>query len=234
MAKKGGTSHTKRLAIPKVIPIRNKKENKFITTTAPGTHSKTKAIPLGVLMRDILGITKSASENRKVLNAKQVFVDGVIRRDEKFPIGLMDLVFFLKANKTYRIIINTKGQLIPIETKLINNKIGKVVKKHTVKKGKINITLHDGKNILANNNICIGDSVIINTPSQKIEKVLKFEDGAKCLIIEGKHVGNIANLESIIERKEGNWPEAKLKGREEFITVAKYLMVIDDSYEGAL
>ncbi|MEW6528293.1 MAG: 30S ribosomal protein S4e [Candidatus Micrarchaeota archaeon] len=231
MAKKGETSHTKRLAIPKAIPIYNKKEYKFIMSTNPGTHPKAKAIPLGVLIRDVLCITKSASETRKVLNAKQVFVDNVIRKDERFPIGLMDLIFFPKVGKAYQIVLNTKGQLIPVETKHVNSKIGKIVKKHVIKKGKINITLHDGRNIIADNNICVGDSIIITVPEQKIDNILKFEKGAKCLVTEGKHIGSIANLESLVERKEGSGgQEAKLKGKEEFITAAKYLMVINEFY----
>ncbi len=232
MAKKGRTYHTKRLAIPKAIPVSDKKEKKFMMSTAPGPAPKQMAIPLGVLIRDVLGFTTSASENRKVLNAKEVMIDGMARRDERFPVGLMDSITFTKG-KSYRITVNKKGQLIPVETKHANVKIGKVVGKHTVKGGKINLTLHDGRNILADNNVKVGDSVIISLPDQKISKVLKFQDGARCLITEGKHAGTVAKLESIIGRKEGNWPEAKLKGDEEFITVAKYLFVIDDNYEGA-
>jgi small subunit ribosomal protein S4e len=232
MAKKGGSYHTKRLAIPKAIPVSDKKEKKFMMTTAPGPHAKHAAIPLGVLMREILGITSTAGESRKVLNGKMVSVDGTMRRDERFPVGLMDSVSF-KNGKSYRLTINKKGQLIPVEAKDATKKIGKVVKKHTVKGGKINITLHDGRNILADNKVKVGDSVVLGVPEQKIAKVLKFEPGAKCLITEGKHAGTVAKLESIIERKEGNWPEAKLKGKEEFVTVAKYLLVVDDSYEGA-
>ena len=231
MAKKGGTYHTKRLAIAKAIPVSDKKVHKFMMSTAPGPHGRAKAIPLGVLLREILGITKSAHESRKILNTKQVFVDGKARKDERFPIGLMDLVSFPKAHKTYRIEVNKKSQLIPVEVKSTTSKIGKVIGKHTVRKGKITITLHDGRNISADNNVRVGDSVVISVPDQKISKVLKFEQGAKCLIVEGKHAGAIATLQEIHARKEGSWPEAKLKGAEEFVTVAKYLLVIDDSYE---
>ncbi len=233
MAKKGGTYHTKRLAIPKAIPVSDKKAKKFMMTTSPGTHPKKQAIPLGVLIRDVLGVTKSAAETKKVLNAKQVLVDGKVRKDERFPVGLMDSVTFANAKKSYRIIVNKKGQLIPVETKDAARKICKVVGKRTVKGGKFNITLHDGRNIATDDKVNVGDSVIISVPDQKIAKVLKFQDGAKCLITEGKHAGTVAKLESIIARQEGNWPEARLKGAEEFITVARYLLVVDDSYEGA-
>ncbi len=110
----------------------------------------------------------------------------------------------------------------------------KVVGKNTIKKGKIMIRLHDGRVMLADNNIKVGDSLILSIPEFKIEKVLKLEKSAKCLIVEGKHAGTIATLEEIIERKGSMGAEAKLSGPEgEFITVAKYLFVVDDSIKGA-
>lgn len=233
MAGKGGMRHTKRLATPKAIALTNKKESKFIVNTTAGPHKKKQSIPLGVFIRDILKLAGNANEVKKILNTKQVFVDGKLRMDKKFPVGLMDVVSLPKANKIYRIIINKKMQLIPVEARESDKKIAKIVKKHVVKGGKINLTLHDGKNIIADNNVHVGDSVIISVPAQKILKVLKLEPGVACLITEGKHAGTVATFESIIERHAGAMQEAKLKHNENFITVAKYLMVVDSSYEGA-
>ena len=50
------------------------------------------------------------------------------------------------------------------------------------------------------------------------------------MITEGKHAGTIAKLVDIIERQEGKPAEAKLDSKDgEFITVAKYLFVVDFS-----
>ena len=60
-------------------------------------------------------------------------------------------------------------------------------------------------------------------------EILKLEKGATCMITEGKHGGTVAKLVDIVERHEGKAAEAKLQGKEgaEFITVAKYLFVVD-------
>lgn len=234
ISKKGRTRHTKRLAIPKAILLKNKKEKKFLIGTMPGPHPKANSMPLGVLVRDILKITRTSSETRKILNKGYIFIDGKIRKDEKFPIGIMDSISSPKLETAIRIIVNTKSQLVPIETKNPLQKIAKIVNKHTVRGGKLNITLHDGRNILADNSVCVGDSVIMSVPEQKIGKVLKFESGAKCLVTNGKHAGVIAKLEKIITNQNGIQSEAILRNanNEEFITVAKYLFVVDDSYEG--
>jgi small subunit ribosomal protein S4e len=232
MAKKGGTRHTKRIAVPKHIPLSNKKEKMFLMTAHPGPHGKNMSYSLGVLMRDVLGITKTAAEARMVIREGGVLVDGKARREIKFPVGLMDSVSIPKAGLLYRMVVDKKGRLKPADSTNGKSKICKVVGKRTDKGGKLKITLHDGRNMPSDNNIKVGDSVIISVPEQKLSKVLKLEAGAKCLVTEGKHAGTVAALESLIERKD-SWTEAKLKGDVEFITVAKYLFVIDGSYEGA-
>ncbi len=232
MAKKGGTHHTKRLAIPKVIPVSNKKETKFMITSSPGPHSKSEAIPIRVLLREVLGVAKSASEAKKLLKTRKVLIDGKARTDEAFPVGLMDVVFLKGGDKTYRIVVNRKGKLVPVETKEASKKIAKVIGKRTVAGGKFMAVLHDGRNISIDNNVKVGDSLVISLPEQKVQEVLKFQKGVRCLVTEGKHSGEIAVLEELVAREKSD-TEAKLKNHEEFITVAKYLMVIDNSYEGA-
>lgn len=232
MARKGRCHHTKRLAIPKTVPISNKKQAKYTLSPTPGPHKKSQAIALGIVLREVLGITKTQLETKKVLNTKQVLIDGRAITDPNFPVGLMDLITIPKLSKSYFISVNKKGQLIPTETKSTSKKIAKVIGKHTLKGGKISLNLHDGRNIQSDNNVRVGDSIIISVPKQQIEKVLKFEKGAKCLVVHGKHAGTIATLQSILEKKGAGNSEAVLKAEEEFITLVKYLIVVDSTYEG--
>ncbi len=233
MAKRGGTNHLKRMAAQKSLPIRNKKAHTWIINPSPGPHSMKVAIPLTVLLRDVLGVAKTANEIRKMLSTRKISVDGVARSDSAFPVGFMDIVSF--ADKNYRIGVYSKARLIPVElpAQEAGKKIMKVVGKATISGGKFTIRLHNGHIINADNNVRVGDSVVVSIPEWKLEKVLKLDKGARCLIREGKHAGLIAKLDSIIERKEGRDFEAKLSGEHgEFITVAKYLFVVDDSYKG--
>jgi ribosomal protein S4E len=49
--------------------------------------------------------------------------------------------------------------------------------------------------------------------------------------MEGKHAGSIVKLKEIIERKGGKPSEALVSDKsEEFITVAKYLFVVDEAF----
>lgn len=223
----------KRIAAPKAVPITNKKAHTWMVNPSPGPHSKRAAVPLVVLLRDVLKVAETAREIEKMLAARKITVDGIVRTDSAFPIGFMDTFSF--ADKTYRLVVDFKARLVPVEEAHPQEKIFKVVGKVVVKGGKIMLHLHDGRILFADNNVRVGDSLILSIPEYKVQKVLKLEKGARCVIREGKHAGTIAKLEEIIERKDGKDYEAKLSSEKEgqFITVAKYLFVVDDSFKGA-
>lgn len=66
--------HQKRISVPNSWQI-SKKSNKWITATRPGPHNKQQSIPLGVVLRDMLGIVDTRAEAKRVLSEGNVFVD---------------------------------------------------------------------------------------------------------------------------------------------------------------
>jgi len=58
--------HLSRLATPSTWPIR-RKGIKWIVKPSSGSHNLQYSMPLVVFMRDILQVTKSATETKKVL-----------------------------------------------------------------------------------------------------------------------------------------------------------------------
>jgi small subunit ribosomal protein S4e len=233
MANRGGAKHVKRTAAPKTIPISDKKSRLWITKTSPGPHPKKQSMPLLVLLRDVLKVAETGREIGKVLSARAILVDGKPRTDKDFPVGFMDLVSIPSAKKAYRMVVDYKGRLVPIECKDSNTKLVKVTGKTTVKGGKLTIHLHDGKCMFADNNVKVGDSLTISLPKLQLKSHLKLHKGARCIIREGKHAGTIVKLKDIITRQAGKVPEALVQaedGGDEFITVAKYLFVVDDGF----
>lgn len=234
MAKRGEPKHLKRIAVPKAVPITDKKHLTWMISPSAGPHSRRLSIPLLVLLRDILRVAKTAREARTILNSRSVMVDSVVRTDPAFPLGLFDIVSFQKADKYYHIMVDNKARLVPRETGKLNAKHLKVIGKYNLRKGKISLSLHDGRNMFSDNHIRVGDTVLLGLADKKIEKVLKLEKGAMCLITEGRHAGTVARLMDIIERRDGKPAEARLEGKNgEFITVARYLFVVDTSIAGA-
>ncbi len=235
MGKRGQNNHLKRIAVPIAAAITNKKEHTWASKPNAGPHNGKHSVALSVLMRDILKLCRTNKEARTILNNRRVLIDGCIRTNEKFPLGLMDIVSLESQGKYYRLLVEKHGRLTPveIEKKDTGEKIAKVTKKFTHKKGEIRVTLHDGKTIKADNNVKLGDSVIIDVPTNKIKKVLKLEEGATCFIKGGKHTGLVATIKEIIKTEKGNAKEAKMShGKDEFITILNHLCVVDERIKG--
>ncbi|MFH2106575.1 MAG: 30S ribosomal protein S4e [Candidatus Micrarchaeota archaeon] len=235
MAKRGGTHHQKRIAIAKEIPISDKKKYKWMIQTAPGPHPKKHSIPMVVVLREILGLAKTSDEAKRILTKRMVLIDGKVRKGLNFPLGIMDVISFPAIEKYYRIVLDSKGKLrpVPIHKNESEMKILKVIRKHVAPKGTLVVTFHDGKNLVADNNLSVGDSIAFSLKDFKLASLLKLENGCRCLIREGKHAGTVATLKQILKR-DGRDDEAVVNtDKDEFITVAKYLFVVNDSYKGA-
>jgi len=232
MAKHGGPRHWKRLAVPRSIKVTDKKAYTWMVRPHPGPHTGKTSIPLAVLLRDILKYAKTLKEAETILHRRLVWVDGAVRTEAKFPVGFMDVVDLPQAGKTYRILVDTHGRLLPMEitSSEKKSKLGKIIQKYVLPGNKMAIRLHDGKVLQGDANLRVGDSVRIALPKPAIQQVIRLEPGARCLIREGKHAGMVATLDKIMERK-GRPAEARLKNeKEEFITVAKYLFAVDTEF----
>lgn len=186
--------HQKRLSAPKTYKI-PRKAGKWVIRVSPGPHDKT-AIPLAVVLRDLLQLADTAREARKIISAGEVLVDGVVRRDYKFPVGLFDVVSIPKLDQSYRVLFDEKGRYVLKEIEDSDKKLYKITNKTVVKGGKIQLNLFDGTNILGTNEYKTKDSILLKIPEKQILDHLKFEEGAMIMIIGGTHAGEIGRVKS--------------------------------------
>ncbi len=84
-------SRLKRLAAPRMWPM-ERKRYKYVISLRAGPHSFRTALPLGVFIRDIAKHTETKKETRELMKNGVVKVDGIIRKDQSFPVGFMDVV----------------------------------------------------------------------------------------------------------------------------------------------
>lgn len=195
--------HLKRLAAYKSWPI-DKKSYKFVTRPLPSGHSFKLGIPLNILIRDILKQATTSKEVKKILNQKTIRIDGRVRTDGKFLVGLMDVVEFPSAEEAYRILIDSKRKLsaIKIPYENANKKLCRVIGKRYVKKRMLQLNLHDGNNVLVKEgDYKIGDSIVLNIPENVIDSSLGLEKGMMIYLIGGNYVGNFAKVEDLRKDK---------------------------------
>ncbi|MBW2979107.1 30S ribosomal protein S4e [Candidatus Woesearchaeota archaeon] len=193
-----GEKHVKRLAAPRTWPIARRKHIWIIKPLA-GKHPLDRGLPLLVILRDLLGYAKTRHEAKKIVNAGEVLVDGVKAKDLKMIVGLMDVLEFPKLNEAYRVVINPKGKLhlIRIDAGEKNKKLCKVVGKKKVKSGKMQLNGFDGRNFLYDGDVKVGDSLLIELPSQKVLEHFKLEKGVVVYLTGGKHIGMLGKVEGV-------------------------------------
>lgn len=217
--------HQKRLSAPKTYKI-PRKVKKWIVKPSPGPHDKT-AIPLLVLVRDHLKLADTGREARRIIASGNILVDGIVRKDYKFPVGLFDVVSIPKMDLNYRIVFDERGRYVPIEVEDYDKKLYRINNKTMIRGGRIQLNLFDGTNILATNEYKTKDSILMKIPEKEILQHLKFEEGALVMVTGGTHAGEIGRLKSykIVRSSAPNLVTIEVEGRE-YTTIEDYIFVV--------
>ena len=196
-----GEKHLSRLAAPKKWNIK-KKGIKWIAKPLPGPHKIKNGIHLLSIFRDMLNYADNAKEVKKILANQEIYVDGKRRKDPRFIMGLMDILFIPKTKETFRMLLTKKGKLtlIAIDEKETSIKPCKITGKTIIKK-KTQLNLFDGKNILVDKgDYKVGGTLMIEVPSLKIKDSFEMKKGSYVFLTGGKHIGRSGALEEIKEK----------------------------------
>lgn len=222
------SKHLKRLNAPRVLRI-PRKARTFTIRPVPGPHPLDQSISLGLLVRDYLKLCDTYKEARKIISNGDLLVDGVKRKDLKFPCGFMDVVSIPKMRQNIRILFNRNGKLalVPIAESDAQWKLCRVQNKTVVPGKKVQLNLHDGRNILVEkDDYHTGDVLRFSFKERKIDEVFKFDKGTVSMIVGGTHVGEIASIEEIQVVQSSKPNLAKMKGEKEFSTISDYIFPI--------
>ncbi len=104
-----GSNHLKRVAAPRTWPI-TRKTSKWVVKPTPGAHSEERGMPLVVVLRDLLHLADRSKEIKQILQEGKVLVDGRIRKDHRFIVGMFDTVSIPAINASYRVMIGDNGR----------------------------------------------------------------------------------------------------------------------------
>jgi len=222
------SKHLKRLAAPRVLRL-HRKERALTIRAAPGPHPLELAIPIGLVVRDYLSLCDTYKEARKIVSNGDILVDGVKRKNIKFPCGLMDVISIPKMRKSVRILFDRNGKLtlVPISESDAEWKLCRIQNKTIVKGKKVQLNLHDGKNkLVEKDEYKTGDVLKISFKENKIDDVYRFDKGTVSMIIGGTHIGEIASIEEIQVVASSKPNLAKMKGEKEFSTIAEHVFPI--------
>ena len=203
MVKIAGSKKLKRQMAPLFWGI-TRKDKRFVVTVRPGSHGKNVSIPSAVFLRDMLKTVNTLREAKFAIYGGKVTVDGVKRKSLHHGIGLMDVIELDGLKEVYRLVPKDGTLLQPIIIKAEekSKKLVRVKSKVSIKHGKTQIGFHDGRSLVDETKVSVGDTCILQVPEQKILDVIKLEKGVLGLIVRGANVGKIG---TITEIKEGTF-----------------------------
>ena len=221
-----GKNHLKRVAAPRTWPI-TRKTSKWVAKPAPGAHSEERGMPLVVVLRDLLHLADKSKEIKQILHEGQVLVDGRVRKDHRFVVGMFDTVSIPKIDASYRVMIGDNGKFKLVPVRDASTKLCKIVNKTVVREGKIQLNLHDGTTMLASNDYKTKDSILIKVPERTIDQHLNYGVGSLVFVADGKHAGTIGRVKAIkVVRSSAPNTVMITTDKGDFETVEKYVFVI--------
>ena len=225
------TFRLKRRAAPRAWTV-PRKGTKWLKRPGPGPHAQDQSIPLLLVLRDLRHLVTSAREARILVGSGAVRVDGKVTDDLARGLGLMDTLSLDKPlDQHFRLLHDRRGKLVlvPIPAAEAAVKLGRVRFKHAVRGGRVEVTLHDGRNLVvaATSPYRVGDSVKIELPAQKVVDHLPLKPGALAFVAGGSHVGELARVDKVEVR---NSPQPNLVHfKEGFATVKEYVFVVGEA-----
>lgn len=216
MGRKGASTGLKRKPAPKFWPI-HRKEFTWVVKPSPGPHIGNNCLPLVVVLRECLGFAKTRKEARTIVSQGRVCIDGQVRRDDGFPVGLADVISLPDIDKSFRVLPSAKGLILqPIDREEAKFKLCRIENKTDTRNGNVQLNFHDGSNILikvANAKERQEDvfetigTVKITLPERQIVGSIKMKEKDYAIITGGKNIGKhgcIAQIEEASGKKRRN------------------------------
>jgi small subunit ribosomal protein S4e len=198
-----GSKKLKRQMAPLFWGI-TRKDKRFVVTVKPGGHKKAISIPTAVFVRDTLKLATSLREAKSVIYGGKVKVDGVVRHSLHHGIGLMDVVELDGVSDIYRLVPKDLTVLKPIkiDPSEKTKKLLKVTKKVTIAGKKTQLGFHDGRTLVSDVKVNVGDTCVIEVPKTKILDIIPLEKGVQVMITSGVNAGRMGKL---VEIKSGTF-----------------------------
>ena len=229
--------HQKSISAPRSWGI-ERKTAYWTIKPRPGPHPENRSMPLLLIIRDLLKLADSSKESKRLLNEGNVLVNGRVRKDHKFPVGIFDILSIPAIKANYTVFLDKKAKLSLVkieEEEAATGKLCRVDGRRMIKKGEIQLNLHDGGNILPGETdeaIKTHDSVMVSLETNEILQHFAYKEGSKVMVIGGKHSAQTGEIEAIRVLKSPQSNVVKIKslngGGESFETIDDYVFVVGE------
>jgi len=193
------------------------------------------SIPTKVIMRDQLNYATTAREAKSLIKNGKMVVDGTVRKDDRFPVGLMDVVHIPDSGEYFRVLPDHGGKLrfLAITAEEGKFKLCRITGKTTLKGGKTQLNLHDGNNVVLSaeaEQYKVNDVLKIKVPEKEILDSIEFKEMQQVIITGGRSQGAQGVL--IGFGSESGWKKTAIirtTDGDDIRTLSQYLFVVGEN-----
>lgn len=236
---RGPRKHLKRIRAPKSW-LMDKLGGAFAVRPSEGPHALRESVPLQVVLRDKLHFARTGREVDVILHQKEglVHVDKKVRRNPKYPIGLMDVIDLPKVGAAYRVLYDVKGRFVFVKIKKAEAafKLCRVEKKQIGANGVTYLVTHDGRTLrFAGKDATINDTVKLNLDNGEVTERFPVAVNNLAYILNGSNRGRVGVI-SHIAHFDGNHDLVTLKDAKGhvFTTRVSYVFIIGNGNTSAI
>merc|ERR1711915_1108521 len=229
--KRGQKKVLKRTNAPKSYGL-TKLGGVFAIKPMAGAHNKNTSICLSYLLRYNLKYAENNKEVAGILKKRIVTVNGKVITNDKFAVGLMDILAIGEKEK-YMVSFDSMGRFctLPLKKNFKNIRLLKVTQKYT-DTGKVPVIhTHDGANYrYAHPSIKVNDTVVYDMKKGKITEIYPFQAKQTVIAICGNNSGRVGTIVNIDSSCGGHKTvSVRDSNQNTFITKIENIMVVGDS-----
>ncbi|MEZ0248289.1 MAG: 30S ribosomal protein S4e [Thermoproteus sp.] len=228
--------HLRRAVSPAWWPIPRKIGGVWAVRPVSGPHSIYRSMPLALLVRDVLRYAKTLKEARYIISRGYIKVDGRVRREYKFPVGVMDVVEVVPTGEVYRLVPDPVSYIKPVSipSDEADLKLLRIEGKNYVSGNRIQLHFHDGRNLIVPVDVGLKyktfDSVVYSISSKSVKQHIPFRLGVSAVVFDGSNVGFSGNVVEINWTLKKRLSTVALRSGEEVKrTILDYVMPIGEA-----
>jgi len=225
--------HLRRTLAPYWWPIPRKEGGVWVIRPSPGPHSLAYSLPLALVIRDLLKYAKTMREARYIISRGYVKIDGAVRRDYKFPVGLMDVIEIVPTGEIYRVVPdeNRYYALLPVSPQEAALKLLRVEGKTSVRGARLQLHFHDGRNLIVpqdvGRQIKTFDTVLYDLQNKSIKAHIPLKLGSSVVVTHGGNVGFSGQLHEVVWTLKRRQSVVAIKRGDEIKrTILNYVMAV--------
>jgi len=185
-------THRNRLAAPRHYPV-SRKDTSYVHDMK-GSRSPENAVPVSVVLRDMLEYVDTESEAKKAVKHDRVLRNGEPLSHIKQGVGVLDVVSFPGAERSFRMLRKeNRLELTEVED---NRQLAKIVSKKDAGDRYV-YGLHTGENHSSGDSFETGTTLVFE--NGKLDDTHDLDSGAHVVAIDGGHAGRTGEVESVEE-----------------------------------